>query len=213
MAPIIPKDCQPPLYRCNRATAERYISYSPDGSYTIGLPVQPSQIDPQHIIFTMGCKQKPHKTAQSGLMYALVDKLSEAAREEILFLALGGSKNINTRNTTTPSSAAMSTSSIDSGCTKTSVNEQQIDSTSNTSIRTGINSSSEIMELTFFKYCSLPIDRNPADDDIDKGHATTASLVAFDILLKVGIAVVLFAVFMSLYTVSSSLDTIPLLAW
>jgi hypothetical protein len=114
-------------------------------------------------------------------MYALVDKLSEAARAEIL--ALGGC-------TTTTSSAAVSSS--DSGVATASANEQQIDATASASINastsTSIKSSAERMEWEFFKYCSLPVDQNP--DDTDKGDETTVSLVAFDIMLKVSVIVV-----------------------
>jgi hypothetical protein len=121
----------------------------------------------------MGCKQKPHKMTQSGLMYALVDKLSEAARAELVALGESNIKTSNTTSNTTSSSAA--TSSNDSGDV-------------NSSPSNIVSRSSDMMEWEFYKYCSLPIDRNP--DNTDKGDATTLSLVSFDIMLKVGIVVV-----------------------
>ena len=133
-APLIPPHCQPPLYRCSRATAEKYLHYgtgtdssdsnssngsssssngsssngsssgssggskssSPDvaiirrtdtntnsSTYSIGVPVCFSEIDPTHLLGTMGCRFKPHKPSQPGFFHGLIDRLVAAACAEL----------------------------------------------------------------------------------------------------------------------------------
>lgn len=82
-APVIPSHCQPAVYRCSKEIARQYINYREDNSFTIGAPVQYTQIEPTHLFNTMGCRFKPHKPKQPGFFHGLIDKLVSASYQEL----------------------------------------------------------------------------------------------------------------------------------
>ena len=82
-APVIPVHCQPPLYRCTKEIARKYINYNADLSFTIGVPVPCCDIESTHLLKTMGCRYKPHKLSQPGFFHGLIDKLTTSACAEL----------------------------------------------------------------------------------------------------------------------------------
>ena len=82
-APVIPVHCQPPLYRCSKEIARKYINYNSDLSFTIGVPVPCCHIESTHLLKTMGCRFKPHKPCQPGFFHGLIDKLTSSACAEL----------------------------------------------------------------------------------------------------------------------------------
>ena len=95
-APIIPIHCQPPFFRCDgndnnenhenkkklSTLARQYLVYNVDDSFQLGQTVSMNDIDTTHLIWTMGCRYKPHKPSQPGFFHGLIDKLIGAALKE-----------------------------------------------------------------------------------------------------------------------------------
>lgn len=82
-APVIPTHCQPPLYRCTKEIAAKYIHYNDDYSFSIGVPVRCCDIESTHLLRTMGCRFKPHRPNQPGFFHGLIDKLFSSACAEL----------------------------------------------------------------------------------------------------------------------------------
>lgn len=82
-APKIPRSCQPAFHRCSISTGQQYIEYNTDGSFSIGLPVLFSEVQPTHLFKTMGYRFKPHKPDQPGFFHGLIDRLIDSSCQEL----------------------------------------------------------------------------------------------------------------------------------